>query len=212
VTRTASLRKFAERLRECVVNRRWEEAHQARDRLIEIALHALIDRERDQVELVKDALGKAYGLMRDLHDVDLDPQEMTAQTAMLAAESRVAGAALDMLAADPGRLTPSQRGVKNQILVTLFETNQPHLSNTELAEKLNKPLETVTRALVSLRYEALTEHRREGRSVANWLTDAGKDAARRLLTNGNGGPVPPYEVIRRNWDAAGDLQWRPRSA
>jgi hypothetical protein len=184
MSRDASLIRFDTMLRDGVINGRWEEVSQARERLVEIMLRAHVEQNPAQIRAVQSALSHAQSMMVLYHDVDPEPNGTLAlveQSAMLNAEAQIATAALKLAPQQPDPLTKPQARVHDAILMLLRTDNFGRMSNSDIAKRLKKPLETITRALMKLRSDGSVDSWRIGQEMANQLTDSGRAKADVLI-------------------------------
>lgn len=187
MTRNSSLIKFTKLLRESIEDGRWKQVDAARERLVQLGLDALMERSAADVHVVSAALTNARSMMILHHGVDphreLDPKRnREAEAWMLTAEASVMVMAERLLPPEAASLnTDEQRRGRDAILLSLAQDNRPAMSNTALALRCRIRAETTARILGELRQNGLVVSWRAGRSVANQITERGREEARMLL-------------------------------
>lgn len=185
VPRNHSLTKFSKLLNEAVIEAQWAKVGVARQRLVQLMLRALKHGAFSQIQSVGTVLNNAHSMALLNHDIDPEPNP-SAQAWMLYASAEAANFALRLVSRPAALLDEKDANVPDQILVVLFESNQPWLTNGEVADRIHRSESLISKALTALAAQGLVQREDFGRTRRNSIASEGRTRVEALLLYSSG--------------------------
>ena len=157
---------YKARLDSAIEAERWDEADRirvaAKRRLLEMMSRG---RSEDEIAAIRDALADSFARLQLSKRVRVSNGPL-AMAARISADAETAA-----IAAEQAQLPEdTAHNVKNQIIQHLSQGNKRAMTTSELKDKTDRRIETVSRALSQLRAERKIGSRRKGRYVLHQLT------------------------------------------